>query len=272
MAEPTGQSIGAVSRDGTRARRFTFLWAIVFAIGLVAVFLAASNLLHDPSEGLFPNGSYPTSTIQNGLFILALIASGIGGLGLVFTLYDGLLRPREWFTFFTDGFTYRRVNGRQETSQSYRWADLAHYWHSVTKVYTNGIYTGDRRILTWIMQDGTRYVIDNSFKGIASVADPMLKVTYEPLMQKAYERLRAGETISFGVVSVSPMGLVYNNKTLAWADVANVTSAKGYIAIWARNPGNPNRPRRFLNIRFAQIPDALVLWEIASKFSTAKPL
>jgi hypothetical protein len=250
---PNGAFVGSYEKSGKRARRTIFIWVIMFLVGLVCIFLLTSR----PSAPGFKDNN--TEAI---LALGAVIAGGLGGLLLWHNGRIGFIRPDQTFEVRDDGFIMHYKDG----DASYQWSQLRNYVHSVTRHYTNGVHTGDTRLLTLWMDDGKKFVLDNGFKGIKELEELLPKVTFGPLMNRTIEQLRQGQNVPFGTITITPGGLFNGKEALIWEDVAGMNVAKGVITLWARNP-NGNKPRKYGTVRFGTLPNAYVFLETVTRLS-----
>jgi hypothetical protein len=251
-SSPTGPLIGEYARSGKGARRRILIWGILFGIGLAGLYVTTS-------QGLYNSGGSQPSP-----YVIATLVGLCAGILLWYDGYLGFIRSEQTFEVYQDGFTMRQ----KDNSSSYMWTDVHDYTHAVTRHYYNGVHTGDTRILTLRMNDGKKFVLNNTFKNVAQLQEILPQLTFGPLMQRTAEALQSGQSIQFGSMAVTPLGLYNGKETLPWSEIADLRVDKGMITIFARHPQG-KRPRKFGSMNFGKLPNAFVFLQLVTKLSPA---
>lgn len=251
-SNPTGPLIGEYAKSGKRARKRIIIWVILFGIGLASLYITTS-------QGLYSTGGSNPSP-----YAIATLVGLCAGILLWYDGYIGFIRSEQTLEVYQDGFTMRH----KEDNHAYTWADVHDYTHAVTRHYYNGVHTGDTRILTLRMNDGKKFVLNNTFQNIAQLQELLPQLTFGPLMQRTAEALQSGQSVQFGSMAVTPLGLYNGKETLPWSEIADMRVDKGMITVFARHPDG-RKPRKFGSMNFGKLPNAFVFLQLVTKLSPA---
>ncbi len=143
-------------------------------------------------------------------------------------------------TVDANGLTHIQ-NGR---TTSMRWDDISTVWQSITKRYTNGIYTGTTYLYTVQANDGKKLKLTNSLNRVEKLGNTIQNEVSKRHFPRALETYNSGGTVSFGNLTLNRMGLTRGSDTLAWSEIQGVQMQKGYMEIkkqgkwlrWAKIP------------------------------------
>ncbi|MFI7114548.1 DUF6585 family protein [Nonomuraea sp. NPDC050227] len=107
---------------------------------------------------------------------------------------------------------------------------------AVTELYVNGAHHATAHAVTVETADRGRFTYDNRFRNIEDLADILQqKVVNDHLLPLLAERFGAGETISFGPLSVSPEGIVRKRRLLPWGELDGTAIAQGRLTVRKKN-------------------------------------
>lgn len=164
-----------------------------------------------------------------------------GPLGIAFILFMlGLLAG--WGAYinwnkgvvaYAGGFAYNDRKGLQV----WHWQELVSLTCSITRHYSNGIYTGTTHIYTFYDRQNHRLVLSDSIVNVEQLAKLIDERTFPILYPPAADRYNLGQTIAFGPVAISKSGIVIGRKTTPWTDVKEVSLHKGILKVSRKTGG-----------------------------------
>lgn len=164
------------------------------------------------------------------LSFCGLIAAALGA----WTVY-GFFRDRGWrVLLFPKGVA--EVRGGKTTVLP--WDDATHFWYAVTKNYRNGIYVGTTYNFTIQGENGQKLSfrngltdVSNKKVGVERLGEVMRDETMARLYPKYAAAYNAGQTITFGPLSISKQGISNGKETIAWEQVKGINLDRGVINI-----------------------------------------
>jgi hypothetical protein len=180
----------------SRTHKINIAIASIFTIlpALAAVGLGIDALIGAPGRGI-------------GWAALAFGALALlPAIGVYF-----LVRKLFWRLFlFANGFVFLR--GKEHVV----------LWSDIKSLFVGGLNIDEH--LQFILDDGTRLKIDNSFKDYSDFADAVRDNETRRVLARADAALKSGESFSFSKLRVTPAGLEHEGKqALAWANVERVS-------------------------------------------------
>ncbi len=132
---------------------------------------------------------------------------------------------------YEKGLAYNDNSGLQTwTWQEIEWLNI-----SITKRYSNGIYTGTTYVYTLRKIDGARLVLDNKFYQIEMLGNFINKKVASLQYEKLALGLRSGQTITLGPVAINNNNITMNKKTYAWNEIETVAIRSGFMRIKKKN-------------------------------------
>ncbi len=155
------------------------------------------------------------------------------------------------------------LQGKQ--AQVYPWDQVASVTQSITKRYTNGIYTGTTYTYRLHMLDGRKVNFSSMIKGIADLGQTIQSAVTAVLYPRAIAAVQAGQTISFGTLSLNQQGIGKNGSLLPWNEIASMTLNKGYITIRKRD----QRIGSWANIAVASMPNVFIFLAVSEQLRKA---
>jgi hypothetical protein len=143
-------------------------------------------------------------------------AALFGGLGLLpaAALIYVLVKLRWRLYLFENGFVLVRGSNRVVL-----WDDVQSFYEE--QLVVGGIKA--ERQLRFLLKDGRRVTVDNSYKDFPAFAEAVRQAVTEAVLSRAAEELPAGRAIAFGKLKLSQAGLEKEGDSLAWADVHSIT-------------------------------------------------
>ncbi|HEY1352557.1 MAG TPA: DUF6585 family protein [Ktedonobacteraceae bacterium] len=234
-----GQQPDAVYRVRTGARRIIAgILLLVISLGLAAV-------------GLGVISEEPTSSDNTTGGILLLLFGACLLAGAIYSLLYGTLHKHWCVYVFAYGFLYKKGN---QAPQPFRWDQIEAVWYQVTRHYYNGVYTGTTHRYRVRRRDGHEVVLNNRFTQVGQLGESINNQVTKTLLPQVVAAYNAGQTITFGPLSVNRQGLTnILGKLLPWSEITGIDIQHGYVAV--RQAG---KWLKWSNQPVARIPNVFV--------------
>lgn len=198
--------------------------------------------------------SIPQTAEISSALVLSVIGLGLLA-GAVYCLLYGVIY-KDWHVYIYErGFIYTRG----KAPQVFRWDQVEAIWFQITRHYRNGIYTGTTYMYRVRRNDGQEVVLNNRFTKIAQLGELVNERICQTKLPQVIAALNAGQTVTFGPLSLSQAGL-QNAKgaLLPWQEITGVDVQSGYIAI-----SKAGKWLKWSNQPVANIPNALLFINLA---------
>ncbi len=198
----------------------------LFLTGALGVFLFG---VYDTFVAWQRNGPAMIDDKLPGPLIIAFIMFGIG-----------LLAGWGAFTNWNKGLAvYERgfASNDRKGLQVWHWEELLSITSAITRHYTNGIYTHTTHVYTLFNRQNQRLVLNDSIRNVEQVAKAIDENTFPLLYAPAADQYNAGQTLTFGPVAISKMGIAIGKKTYPWTDVKEVSIHKGVVKVSRKDGG-----------------------------------
>ncbi|HEU5227713.1 MAG TPA: DUF6585 family protein [Ktedonobacteraceae bacterium] len=127
----------------------------------------------------------------------------------------------------TDGFAFTRGNA----IEAFRWDQIEAMWQSVTKHYTNGVYTGTTHIYTVRSRDGRKVVLNDKFANVEQLGNTISQQITNYLLPQVVSAYNAGNTITFGPLSISKQGVSNSKELLPWSQIKEMGVNRGVVTV-----------------------------------------
>ncbi len=236
-----GEPLAEFSTGGFLVGVYVVGGIVCILFGLAALGLGVAFLAHPPKRGMA--GLF--KLIGFGLF---LAASGVGMLtrsrgfrGLrVFACRDGLAR----------------VHGT--TAELIRWDEVNSVCRDLSQKENVTVRSPYR--VTLVRRDGKAFEFNEALSDVKRLRELAEECTLPLMLPAAVEAYRAGETVGFGVVSVSPEGIHHGKDTLPWEDFNEAEAKQGQLLVRAAG-----RSRTFFKIDIAKVSNPHVLLALAEQ-------
>jgi hypothetical protein len=151
----------------------------------------------------------------------------------VFLAINAIQNWKKSAVVYEKGLGYHDTKGLQ----TWLWQEVEWLYVSITKHYRNGIYTGTTYQYTLRKANGARLVLNNKFKNIEVLGSTLNKKVFPYQYEKLSQAMRAGQTISLGLVAISSQNITLNKKSFAWSEVETVGINKGYVSVREKKGG-----------------------------------
>jgi hypothetical protein len=228
------------------------LGVLFTGIGVAALLFGATSAL--------PELSTDAARALGSLCLPGLLAAGMLALG-GWCLYSTWNNWGLAVALFERGFAYARAG----EARSVPWSDVGAVWQSITKHYTNGIYTGTSHLYTVRLSDDTRYKLNDKFKDIEALGSAIQKNVTQTLYPKYAAALKAGSRIEFGPLAMDYNNLYAGTKSISWNEVQSIRVRGGAVSV-KKDKGW----FAWTNSRVPQIPNFYVFYALLKNFTTVE--
>jgi hypothetical protein len=198
-----------------------------------------------------------SSSDSSGVGTLAVMS--IVGLlalaGAVYCLLYGVIY-KNWHVYvYEHGFIYTRG----QAPKVFRWDQVEAIWFQITRRYYNGIYMGTTYKYRVRRNDGLEVILNDRFTNIAALGNLVNERITQTKLPQVIAALNAGQTVTFGPLSISQAGLQNaRGALLPWQEIKGVDIQSGYIAI-----SKAGKWLKWSNQPIANIPNALLFVSLA---------
>lgn len=206
---------------GSPMRTFGFNrpWAAFYAFGtlMLAIVEVSITFLHPEEGGAFYSIFIGALTLLCGYATARTVASSA--------------------TIWENGISYKTLR----TSGEMTWDEIERFRYSVVKTYHQGIIptTEYKYILTGA--SGNKAELGSNLQSPRELGDLLWKRLHSLLLKKMEDRLKAGQTLKLGKVSVSAAAMelpgVFSKNTVAMKDVVGCALDKGQFIVTAVQDG-----------------------------------
>lgn len=153
------------------------------------------------------------------------------------------------FLVYPWGITW--INGSHETAG--RWEEMTQVWQTISLYLRNGAHERTEYGYKIQLADGRTWTFQGALRGRAAarseaeqpqrVPGTTVPVTVEQLgrlvtdavtriqLPKAIERFNAGQSLSFGPLTVDPAGISAGDQSLAWDEIEDVRTRQGVVTV-----------------------------------------
>jgi len=216
---PEAQQLAASYQLGTPLNEYKVGYGGRKKVALIIMFIVLIGL-----GGLFGAAAADPSTGQQALFVVLCLAC------VAFAIYL-VLQPvlyRSWRAYVcSDGLLSVRGN----KIEPFRWDQIEAMWRSVTKHYTNGIYTGTTHVYTVRSSDGRQVVFNDRFANVEQLGDTISREVTNRLLPQVIRAYHAGNTITFGPLSISQQGVSNGKELLQWSQIKEMGVNRGVVTV-----------------------------------------
>ncbi|MBO0780124.1 MAG: hypothetical protein J2P37_14970 [Ktedonobacteraceae bacterium] len=213
----------------------TVAWGIGTAVGGATMIFSALQTIGSTGEG-------PGFILVLAMGILLLILSILTWLLPLFY--------RSWHIYVcSNGFLF--MHGQQiEVS---RWDQIEAIWQRMKIDHRNGTNTITSYKYTIRRQDGAQIVLTSRFRNIARFGQRLRQEVTNCLLPRAIDEYNAGQTLTFGPLSINSAGISNGKNLLPWQQIKSVDEKDS--TLWIKKAG---KWLDWANIQIAKIPNFCV--------------
>jgi hypothetical protein len=192
---------------------------------------------------------------------LTFAAFALGCLGLaVYYLTIPVIKP--WHVYVCkEGFAF--TNGKK--SEPYRWDSIASVMLDITSYSQYGMNTGTTYKYTVRRNDGEKLVLDDKFIDVDALGNTITQEAAVHMLPRVMADFNAGQTITFGSLSVNQQGVSNGRNILPWSEVSGVFINKGFVIVLQKG-----KKSSWANIRVAKVPNVFVLDALVRSLAPAE--
>ncbi|HEU5453569.1 MAG TPA: DUF6585 family protein [Terriglobales bacterium] len=206
---------------GSPIKTFAFnrLWATFFALGTVMFGVVDFMItFHYPEEG-----DWFYTVFMGALMLVAAFLT-------VRTISSSV-------TIHENGLSWRGLRNSGEMT----WDEIETFRYSVVKTYHQGIIPTTEYKYILVDAAGQKAQLGNTVQNPRELGDLLWKQLHARLLKKMTERLKAGQTLKLGKVSISAqtmeMPTLFGRATIRLQDIVGVALEKGQFMVTATEDG-----------------------------------
>lgn len=216
QASPEAEQLAAMYQLGTpqseyrvRLKRSEIIYGILaFVVG--AIFLLAAFAGDDSST----------------LIIFLVLALAFVAMGLAVILTP--IFRHSWRVYVcSDGFAFVR-GGRVD---AFRWDQIEAMWQAITRRYSYGVYVGATHKYTVRRKDGVQVVFNDRFAQVEDLGNALSRAITDVVFPQVLAAYNAGQTITFGSLSIGLQGVSNGRETLPWNQIKEIGVNRGVISV-----------------------------------------
>lgn len=216
QASPQAEQLAAMYQLGTpqseyrvRLKRSEIIYCIL-ALVVSFIFFAAAFTGEDSAT----------------LIIFLVVGLGFVAIGL-FMILSPVIR-RSWRVYVcSDGFAFVR-GGRVD---AFRWDQIEAMWQAITRRYSYGVYVGATHKYTVRRKDGVQVVFNDRFAQVEDLGNALSRAITNVVFPQVLAAYNAGQTITFGSLSISLQGVSNGRETLPWSQIKEIGVNRGIISV-----------------------------------------
>lgn len=201
--------------------------------GLIFLAMGGALFVYAIYEAWVTYQTMGPALVWNNFWAPALIGSILGSLSLI-GFWGAYNNWNKAIVLYENGIAYNDRKGLR----AWRWDEIASITSTITKHYTNGIYTGTTHNYTLIHNQGEKINFNDGFGKVEDLANAIREQIFPLLYKKAADAYNSGQTVVFGQLSISrDGGLQMGKKTYPWAEIKQVSIEQGYIKVAQKGGG-----------------------------------
>jgi hypothetical protein len=198
---------------------------------------------------------------QNWLFwgILA------GVLTLLVTAWQ-VIKARVRVDLFRYGIEVHRLF---RTPHSLRWEDITGITSATIQDKLWGYTLRTRLQLMIFITQGKPITFDDQIDNITELTTRIKANLYPRLLPGFRARFQAGQTLSFGPLSIQSNTLIIRNRQIPWEKVTHITVSAGHLVVETHGQGSEHKKN--IRIPITQIPNLELLFQVLQRGLSQQP-
>ncbi len=205
---------------------FKIMRTLMTGLLLLAFGFAAIAFIVITEQISFTTMDFSAVDTSGNFWLFTLIGLGLFAVG-VWSLVRLALNYDMRVIVYEQG-VLRTNNGLTEVV---RWEDVHSFLQSVTKHYTNGIYTGTTHRYTLSRSDGTVFKFDDTIRNVEALGNTLQREVTRVLLPRYIYAYNVGNTVTFGPLSISQQGISNGKEMLPWSQVKNLQVKRGVVCV-----------------------------------------
>ncbi len=204
----------------------SLVFFFIFLAGAVLVFLYG---IYDTYVAYQQHGPAMIDDKLTVPLVIAVILFALGALAG----WSAYTNWNKGVVAYERGFAYNDRKGLQ----IWGWENVVSMTSAITRHYTNGIYTGTTHVYTLYNRQNQRLVLSDTIGKVEDLAKHIDENIFPLLYAHVADQYNAGQSIVFGPVAISKMGIVIGKKTYPWTDVKEVSIHQGVLKVSKKDGG-----------------------------------
>jgi hypothetical protein len=155
---------------------------------------------------------------------------GVGIVLLLVALYC-LLYPfiyRSWHVYvYSEGFAFSKGS----KIDAFRWDQIDCMWQRITRRYMNGIYMGTQYKYTIRGLNNRQVILNDRITNIGSLGNIISDMVTRVKLPLVIAAFKAGNTITFGSLSVSLQGVSNSKELISWSQIKEIGVNRGMVTV-----------------------------------------
>jgi hypothetical protein len=152
----------------------------------------------------------------------------------------------------------------QNFTEAIRWDQVDGYWQRVVQRYSYGISTGSTHSYKIRRSDGATYTFNDRLGNVEALGNTIARETVRVLWPRYLAAYQAGQTLTFGPISLSQQGVSNGKNVFAWPQTKEITIKRGFLSI--QQAGTPSSK---WNVLAAKIPNVSLFMALVNTVVTS---
>lgn len=200
--------------------------------GIICLGLSGLAVLYGIYDAYIKTAKYGPVMLESALLPPLTIGGILGLAGLLISL-NAFLNWKRTAVLYQNGLAYTDNKGLQIWS----WREVTQFFVSITRHYTNGIYTGTTYIYTLHKADGSKLQLNNKLQKVEVLGSAISKGVAPLQYETMVNAIRIGQTVTLGSLTISKDGLSIGKKAFSWNEIEQVGIQNGYVSVQKRGGG-----------------------------------
>jgi hypothetical protein len=118
----------------------------------------------------------------------------------------------------------------QGKSEAIRWDQVEAVWQRVVQRYSYGIKTARTHLYTVRRYDGTTFKFNDQLYNVEALGNTIVRETTRLLQPRYIAAYQAGQTVTFGQISLNQQGVSNGKEQLPWTQIQELKGKGGFIS------------------------------------------
>lgn len=149
------------------------------------------------------------------------------------------------------------INGKRYIAP---WDEIAAVQEIIERNLVNGIHVSDTYSYFVRLKNDDYFLLDQTFFGVKEIGEIICDETYKRLYPQLLQKIRNGEKVVFGNISIDSGGLSANGKTFLWTYLSGFTWEDGEIKL------NDQKGKKVWSELYPNIPNGHIFVAILPEF------
>ncbi len=168
-----------------------------------------------------------SSSLLLSAVIAVVILSVMCLAAAMWTVVDAV-QSRDIHVYVCPGGLLYQHSGKTE---AIRWDQVEAFWQKVVRTYRYGIYTGSTHRYTLRRYDGATFKFNDNIHNVEALGNAIAGESARTLWPRSIAAYQAGQTLSFGKISLNQQGVSDGKELLPWYQVKEIKVNRGFLSI-----------------------------------------